>query len=108
MRLCPIYPPWYLLVLADSYRLMGEQDLVVGTLNEAVERGPDSALAAVFLANALADIEMLDEARAAAEKVLSIDPAFTLTRGAAGLCFYKDPELNRKVLENLRKAGLPD
>ncbi|MDH3692326.1 MAG: adenylate/guanylate cyclase domain-containing protein [Gammaproteobacteria bacterium] len=108
MRLCPIYHAWYLMVLADSYRLMGKRDLVVSTLNEAIKHEPDSALAAVWLANVLADAELLDEAKAAAEKVLSIDPTFTLTRGRAGICFYKDPALNERALENLRKAGLPE
>ena len=108
MRLCPIYPAWYLVILADAYRLMGKQDLAVSTLKKAVEQEPDSALASVRLANILADADLLDEAKAAAEKVLSIDPTFTLTRGAPGLCFYEDPALNEKVLENLRKAGLPE
>ena len=108
MRLCPIYPAWYLVILADAYRLMGKQDLAVSTLKKAVEQEPDSALASVGLAFILADGELLDEAKAAAEKVLSIDPTFTLTRGAPGICFYEDPALNEKVLENLRKAGLPE
>ena len=108
MRLCPIYHAWYLLVLAESYRLMGKRDLVVSTLKEAIKHEPDSALAGVWLANVLADAELLDEAKIAAEKVLYIDPTFTLTGGLAGICFYKDPALNEKVLENLRKAGLPE
>jgi adenylate cyclase len=108
MRLCPIYPAWYLNVLAEAYRLMGKQDLALSTLKKAVEQEPDSALASVWLANILADAELLDEAKAAAEKVLSIDPTFTLTRGVRGICFYKDPALNEKLLENLRKAGLPE
>jgi adenylate cyclase len=108
MRLCPIYPAWYLGVLADTYRLMGKQDLAVSTLKKAVEQEPDSALASVGLAFILADGELLDEAKAAAEKVLSIDPTFTLTRGGPGICVYKDPSLNEKWLENLRKAGLPE
>jgi adenylate cyclase len=108
MRLCPIYPAWYLLLLGDSYRLMDKQDLAIRTLKDAVEREPDSALTTVLLANVLAGAELLDEAKVAAEKVLSIDPTFTLTGGLAGICFYKDPALNEKVLENLRKAGLPE
>ena len=56
----------------------------------------------------LAGAELMDEAQAAAEKVLNIDPTFTLTGAMAGICFYKDPALNEEVLENLRKAGLPE
>jgi adenylate cyclase len=108
MRLCPIYPAWYLLVLADAYYLMGKQDLAVSMLKKATEQEPDSALPSVWLANILADAELLDEAKAAAEKVLSIDPTFTLTRSAPGICVYKDPALSEKVLENLRMAGLPE
>jgi len=108
MRLCPIYPAWYLLLLGDSYRLMGKQDLAIRTLKGAIEREPDSAQITVLLANVLAGAELLDEAKVAAEKVLDIDPTFTLTGGLAGICFYKDPALNEKVLENLRKAGLPE
>jgi tetratricopeptide (TPR) repeat protein len=108
MRLCPIYPAWYAAVLADGHRLMGEQDLAIRLLKEAIEREPDSAVASVSLTNILVDVERLDEAKAVAEKVLSIDPTFTLTRAAAGICFYKDPTLNEKALENLRKAGLPE
>ena len=87
---------------------MGKRDLAVSTLRKAVEREPDSALASVSLANVLVDADRLDEATAAAEKVLSIDPTLTLTRIAPGICFYKDPKLNEKKLENLRKAGIPE
>ena len=108
MRLCPIYPAWYLLVLGDSYRLMGENDLALSALREAIKLEPDSALTSVFLAGFLAEVGLINEAKATVDKVLSIDPTFTSTRGMAGICFYKDPALNEKALVNLRKAGLPD
>ncbi len=108
MRLCPNYPAWYLLVLADAHRLLGEPQVAVSTLREAVAQEPDSALSAVWLANIMAEAGLLDEARAAAQKVLDIDPTFTLSRGIAGLCYYKDPALNERAMENMRRAGLPE
>lgn len=49
----------------------------------------------------------LEEAKAAGEKVLAVDPTFTLSRDAPRICAFQDPALNEKTLENLRQAGLP-
>ncbi len=108
MRLCPVYPAWYLLLLGQCQYQIGENDQAISTLREAVEREPDSALTMVWLANVLAEVGSVEEAKSVVERILTIDPTFTLTRGALGLSLTKDPALNKRVLENLRKAGLPE
>jgi len=48
-----------------------------------------------------------DEARAAAQDLLRIDPKFSVQRYGQSLS-YKDPALTAQALELMRKAGLPD
>ena len=50
MRLSPIFPPWYWVVLGKGYRLMEQYDSAISAYEEAVKREPESILARIWLA----------------------------------------------------------
>jgi Tfp pilus assembly protein PilF len=74
---------------------------------ELLSRWPDNFLGHVSLAMNYAAWGHDDEAHAAAKEVLRIDPNFSAHR-LARTYPYKDPAQAARVLELLRKAGLPD
>lgn len=84
---------------------MKEHDLAISTLKEAVQREPESAHFRLWLVSALMEAKHLDDAETVAREVMRIEPGFS-TRIWEELCF-KDADLNDRISENLRRAGLP-
>lgn len=74
---------------------------------ECLARWPNNIVAQVALASNYAAWGRDEEARAAAQEVLRIDPKFSAQRYARTFP-YKDPALAAHVLELMRKAGLPE
>ena len=68
---------------------------------------PNSGEAYSLLAAAYGAAGQLDDARAALKKFLEPRPYYTLKLYAAGE-FYKNPADLERVLDGLRKAGLPE
>ena len=107
MRLSPIYPGWFLGELARAYFQMGRYAAAVEVLEKRLEREPDSSEALILLAAAHGAAGRTESAKAALEKFLAPRPAYTLTHYASGEFYKSANDLNR-VLDALRKAGLPD
>ena len=103
-RLSPFHPAWYLKILGVCYQLMKEHDLAISTLKEAVQREPESAHFRLWLVSALVEAKQLDDAKTVAREVMRIEPGFS-TRIWEELCF-KDADLNDRISQNLRRAGL--
>jgi adenylate cyclase len=107
-RLNPVGPSgYYYLYAAHSYRLVGRYEDGVRMCKELLARWPDNLFGHVALAGIYAEWGHAEEAHGAAQNLLRIAPKFSAQRYAR-LMPYKDPALNARVLENLRKAGLPD
>jgi Flp pilus assembly protein TadD len=60
----------------------------------------------MVLAASLAKLGQIDEAKAAAARVLQLQPVFRYSRQFAGANF--DPELAASMGEALRASGLPE
>ncbi len=106
MRLCPIYPPWYLVALGRARRLLNQYEEAISAYREAIQRDPESVSALVHLAGFLAERGHDLEAKSIATKVLSIEPEFSIHRHwAVG---YKDPMLTEREIASLRRVGLPE
>jgi adenylate cyclase len=105
MRLAPIYPSFYPVVLANAYfssRLYRE---AVSAAENVLALQRDNVDALLILAGAHAALGNDDEAREAALGTRTLKPDFSLQRYAATQP-YRDPALLQHLLENLRKAGL--
>ena len=107
-RLNPVRPPaYYYMSAALAYRLTGRYEDAVKMCKEVLSRWPNQFYGHVELVMAYMAWGRDDEARAAAQNLLRIDPKFSVQRYGQSLP-YKDPALTAQALELMRKAGLPD
>ena len=107
MRLSPYYPAWYLFVLGNAHRLLRQYDEAVPALEAWRDRLPNSAHPYTMLAYTYAEMGRLEDARAAAKKLLERNPKFSLEQQAKQTP-YKDAKELERTIEGLRKAGVPD
>ena len=104
MRLNPYPPSWYDWMLAFAYYAGGQYEDVVATLNiSGVQRAPSGRL----LAGALAQLGLLEEARAAAASFLKLMPAFSIQQWQATQNLQRQQDADR-FADGFRKAGLPE
>jgi len=104
MPLDPYSAYHFLYHIADSYWLIGDYDKAITSLNEAIRQRPNFVLSHAWLAAIYAELDRLDEARAAAAEVMRINPDFTA--GIWRNLGYKDRSIARRVVDGMRKAGL--
>jgi adenylate cyclase len=110
MRLNPYYPAWYLAVLGHAYRLTGQYEEAITSLESWRARAnPRSALPHLFLAFTYEEAGRGEEAQAAVAEVLKRKPKASIKGYAKSKLFpYKDPADIERVLDSLRKAGMPE
>ncbi len=107
MRLSPYYPSWYLVTLGTAYRLMGDYPQAISAMEKWRDREPDTALAHITLAVTFEQAGREQEARAAVAEALRRDPRFSIKQFARAM-LYKDPAETKRILDALRKAGVPE
>jgi adenylate cyclase len=110
MRHSPYYPAWYLPVLGLSYRLMGQYDQAIALLESWRARAnPRSTLPYLCLAYTYEEAGRGEEAQVAVGEVLKRNPKASIEHYAKSNLFpYKNPAEIERVLNSLRKAGLPE
>ena len=91
---------------AMSHLLRGRYEEACRTAYKSVQANPAHSITYVQLAAALAKLGRLDEARAAAARVLELQPAFRYGRQFAGVNCA--PVLAKVLGGALRDAGLPE
>jgi TolB-like protein len=107
IRLCPVYPSWFLWVLGTAYRLTGQTDRAIGAFEAAIKRTADYLAPHVGLASTLGEIGRKEDAKASAIEILRLDPDFSIKKYMRGLT-YKNPADMARFEDGLRKAGLPE
>jgi TolB-like protein len=107
MALCPIYPAWYPYGIAVCYWMMGELDRALEYAAEAV--GIDAGFSLNYFALALIHAESgnIDEASAAVDSLLEIDPGFSSRAYIRGMPF-SDPAVESRRDAALKRAGMPE
>jgi TolB-like protein/Flp pilus assembly protein TadD len=110
MRLSPYYPAWYLPVLGFAYRFTGQYEEAIALLETWRARAnPRSALPYLFLAITYEEAGRGEEAQIAVAEILKRKPKASITGYLKAKTFpYKDPADIDKVVDSLRKAGLPE
>jgi adenylate cyclase len=105
MRLSPVDP-----LLYQSFNVMGLGLIELGRFEEAVvaakkalHQNSSFPPAYYCLTSALAHLGRDAEAREAAARLLAADPGFTITSRIAG-----SAQSSKRIIEGLRKAGLPE
>ena len=105
IRYAPVYATWWIEILAAAYRDASQYDIAISAAKEAIRLRPDSTNGLVLLASILAT-QWPELAREAVEKVLALDPDFSLNDYASQHP-YKDRKMLEALLANLRRVGLP-
>jgi len=110
MRLSPYYPAWYLAVLGIAYRITGQYEEAITSLETWRARAnPRSALPYLSLAYTYVEAGRGEEAQAAVAEVLKRKPKASIKGYAKSKLFpYKNPADIERVLDSLRKAGMPE
>jgi tetratricopeptide (TPR) repeat protein len=104
MRLNPRYPPIYLDSLSFAYRLAGRYEEAIALLKKLLARQPNFPTAYYELVICYAQLDRLEEARAAAIEMQRLNPFWSLERWKQRVPF-KDPAFLERDLAALRKAG---
>jgi adenylate cyclase len=107
MRLCPIYPGWYLYVLATACRLLGQNESAVSTFEESIRRNADYFTSHVGLASTLGELSRIEDAKKPVSEILRLNPNFSIKKYMGELS-YRDPAEQERFEDGLRKAGLPE
>jgi tetratricopeptide (TPR) repeat protein len=108
MRLSP-FDPWAFAAFdaqAMSHLLRGRYDASCSAAYKSVQANPAHSITYVQLAAALAKLGRLEEAKAAAARVLELHPTFRYSRQFAGVNCA--PTLAAALGDALRTAGLPE
>ncbi|TIM95403.1 MAG: tetratricopeptide repeat protein [Mesorhizobium sp.] len=91
---------------AMSHLLRGRYEEACRAAYKSVQANPAHSITYVQLAAALAKLGRLDEAKAAAARVIQLQPAFRYSRQFAGVNCA--PALAEALGSALRAAGLPE
>ena len=112
LRLSPrdIYAYRWMMFVGLAKLLLGADVEAVAWLRRSIEANRNYPLAHFYLAAALALLGSLDEARAAAQAGLALNPTFTLRRYRAGVTSDHPAYLagRERVYEGMRMAGVPE
>jgi adenylate cyclase len=107
MALDPYYPDMILHLQAQALYQLGRYPEAVAVLKRRIVRNPDTDSSRVLLAAAYGQMGQFEAAREAWREALRVNPAYSLEHRRKVLP-YKNPEDFDRVVEGLRKAGLPE
>jgi len=105
IRLNPIPPAHYLLFLGYAYHLLGRYEDAIDVYKQVLQRSPNNMIALVDLTANYSAWGREEEARQQAEKVLELDPTYSLDKTTLPL-LIKDKAEAERYIAHLRKAGL--
>jgi len=107
IRLNPFPASWYFQHLGSCYSRKEQYEEALTWYKKAHMLSPDNFVIHLLLATTYANLERQDEAETAAKKVLELYPSFSIKRFSSGLPFKNQVDLI-SVVDNMRKAGLPE
>jgi tetratricopeptide (TPR) repeat protein len=107
IRITPVYPHWYIALLAAAYRESGALGPSIATARHGVRLNPADLDAHLILCGDLSLAGQSQQAGKEAQEILAIDPRFSLARYAESQP-YRNPATLERLIGNLRESGLPD
>ena len=110
MRLDPHYPAYYLFVLGLAHFSTEQFNEAANSFERTLKRNPENYMPLIHLAAAYAHLGREQEAAAAIEKLSKVLPIFSVDFFASGrfTSRYKDPVDLDRLVDGLRKAGMPE
>ncbi len=107
MRLAPHYPNWYPGIVGAANRFLGNLDEAINAFEQERDRTPNSHRPYIWLASTYAEAGREEAARTAAKEVLARNPKFSIKQYGKFQAWKNSEDLER-LLDGLRKAGLPE
>ena len=107
MVINPVYTFEYPYLLGRAQYGLGKYQEAIEALSSAIERNETALAPHLFLAASFIGLGRQDDAEWEIEQVLVLDPEYTTTKYESMTRIAKEDELKR-LLDDLRKAGLPD
>ncbi len=107
IRLNPFPPPHYYHFLGLAHRVAGHYDEALQAYRMAIDGGiPNAVLVLIGMASCYINLGLQSEARETADRIMKINPCFSLAWYAATMPFKNQSDLD-VFIESLRQAGLP-
>jgi TolB-like protein/class 3 adenylate cyclase/cytochrome c-type biogenesis protein CcmH/NrfG len=103
----PISPAIWLHFRAQALYQLARYPEAVGFLKQRIARNPETDASRVLLAACYGQMGMIEDAREAWREALRINPNYSLEHRRKVLP-YKNPDDFERVVDGLRKAGLPE
>ena len=107
LRLNPIPPSTYFRSLGLTYIFVGRYKEAIAAFNKSLNQSPNDPLSHFSLACVYSLVDQNENAKAEAQKVLELNPKFSLNQFARRLS-YKNQADKDLIIGAARKAGLPD
>ncbi|WP_455208652.1 winged helix-turn-helix domain-containing protein [Kaarinaea lacus] len=107
MMLNPYYTWDYLLNVGFAYYLLGNYEQAIEPLEKAQARNENAIPVKLFLAAVYTHTNRLDDAEWTVEQIQVLNPSTTVTHLTSTMVLA-DPKLKAQLLDDLRKAGLPE
>jgi adenylate cyclase len=107
IRITPVYPPWYMTVLADAYRDSGDFERSIAAAERGITMSPDDRDLQIVLCSACSLAGQPQRAHALARKIVAAEPAFSIGNHVESQP-YKEAATLRRLSDSLRQAGLPE
>ena len=107
MALDPYFPSLLLYFRAQAAYQLGQYDEAVALLKRRILRNPETDSSRALLAAAYGQMGLVEEAREAWRELMRVNPAYSLEHRRKVLP-YKNPADFERIVEGLRKAGLPE
>jgi adenylate cyclase len=112
IRLQPYYPAWYLSSLGLSYRMTGRYDEALKIFNTQLSRAKQGEISPLDshlrLADVYSELGEYKKARAHVDDALKLDANYSLKSVQRSHNQFKDPNHLDRIINSLRKAGLPE
>ncbi len=106
MRLDPHYTDMFLHILGQAHFVLGQYHDAIAALKRRIIRNPNTDASRILLAAAYGHVGLLDEARTQWDEAHKINPDYSLDHRRKILP-YKDSADFERIVEGLRKVGLP-
>ena len=107
LRLDPVGPAWYLRILGDAYSWVGRYEEAIAAFKKSLQRAPNDLITHLRLTTTYVWAGRLNNARTQVDKVLRINPKYSLEQ-VAKRPLYRNQADQERYLDALRKAGLPE
>jgi adenylate cyclase len=107
MALDPYFNSLLLYFRAHAAYQLGQYSEAVSLLRRRILRNPETDVSRVLLAASLGQMGLIDEAREAWREAVEVNPSFSLEQ-RRNVLPYKNPADFDRIVEGLRKAGVPE